>query len=131
MFEEGGKTSQFQTNKTELEVFPDLSTIKQTSKLYYLPKSSRHPALDSVCNGKAFQMTIADTHPVFYHTLKTLKDTLRVSTLQLIFVVPSEKFDGFKKQTYHTIAGKSMKKKVQDIEQYVLCMEVKSDLVVP
>jgi len=92
--------------------------------IYYISRSDIYPDLDALVldNNEdvfAIQPTISDTHPVVVEPLKNLLNHYPGKVFNLIFVLPPEVFDQFKKQPFEwTISKKEKPTLEKTLERY-------------
>jgi hypothetical protein len=66
---------------------------------YYVPLSTKFPAVDAITKKMALQYTVSETHPIKgVQDIKTLAMLYAGDTLPLLFVVPESITDKFHKQ---------------------------------
>ena len=120
-----GDLSTLEVKADKEKNFRELSEVKE-SNVYYYPVSKNFTSVDSILpKDKAFQMTVAQKHPVQYNGLTRVKEHLECGVLKLYFVVPNENFAKFEIQKYLTTKNKECKdQNKSDIEQFVLSMDI-------
>ena len=98
--------------------------IALEKNVYYTPKSACFPSVDSLLSpDSAFQMTIAQNHPVQVGGLRMAANLLgNPSNINLYFVVPKDIYDKCTKQMYTNKDGKESKCPPKKFSQWALCL---------
>ncbi|KAF0727977.1 hypothetical protein Ae201684P_009436 [Aphanomyces euteiches] len=92
---------------------------------YYEPLGDdSFPAIDSLSPQGMFQFTVGAQHPI--RGVQILKDVCKAfdKPYKLFFVVPPHRFATFEKQEYKKTKGNDSVNPIEDLEQYVLELEV-------
>ncbi len=92
---------------------------------YYEPTDDdTFPAIDSLSPQGMFQFTVGTEHPI--RGVQILKDVCKAfnKPYKLYFVVPPHSFAKFEKQQYKATKGSGPVNPIEDLEQYVLELEV-------
>ncbi|KAJ3308045.1 hypothetical protein HDV04_001938 [Boothiomyces sp. JEL0838] len=95
-----------------------------TGKYYEPTDDDTFPAIDSLTAQGMFQFTVAVEHPI--RGVQVLQKLCRLySEPKLFFVVPNSRFEAFKKQKLQASKGAESVDEINELKQYVLCLEVK------
>jgi hypothetical protein len=86
---------------------------------YYVPLSTKFPAVDAITKKMALQYTVSQTHPIKgVRDIEALARLYAGDTLPLLFVVPESIADKFSKQQIRTTKGQ-IPAKMPSIQQFV------------
>lgn len=107
----------------------DIPTTVEAGR-YYEPKYDRNfPAIDSFSAQGMFQFTVAPVHPIRGVSMLKKICELYKEQPKLYFVVPSDRFEVFKKQKFKEITGTSEVKSIKGLKQYVISLPVGEELL--
>lgn len=118
-----GSTQELNIPQLPVERFQKIADIK--TGCYNVPLSKNFAAVDAVIPKVALlQMTVSNNHRV---SVKGLNQLSKFETHDLIFVVPSDRFDSFQRQTYQTAKGQpfigNLPEFVASVKQWVLKLD--------
>ncbi len=89
---------------------------------YYLPHSRTFEAVDAIADNLLLQMTISPNHP-YKHKVYT--DTYKSSKFLLVYVVPNELFEDYKKQKWKVESeNTTVPNDADEFEQYVIGIDI-------
>ncbi|KAK3806776.1 MAG: hypothetical protein J3Q66DRAFT_375100 [Benniella sp.] len=105
----------------------DFRELGKKEGTLYIPATPNFPCIDAALGAdKLFQMTMSQDHPIKQTPFKEIIDAIREGfggTLNLYFVVPEERFENFKRQSYLNndgLVSKAVPQEVQAVKQFAL-----------
>ena len=102
-----------------------IPTVEALSRSYFEPTDEDNfPAVDSLSPQGMFQFTVASKHPIRGVKILQMLCKLYGNESKLYFVVPPDRFENFKKQSFKAKNGTNEVKSIPGLKQFVLELPV-------